>query len=166
MVNQWPPWEVNSLKGKLDSLTALVDRPSDGGISDEAHAWLCRFLVIRSCGYLEQTVVEVSRAYVRNKSGGLVQSFARSWLERSRNPTPEYLIELIGRFDGAMSDEFRHFMDEDDQRIYREVSFLVDRRNKIAHGLNEGITRSKALQLCEVACEVADWFVLRLNPGR
>ncbi len=41
---------------------------------------------------------------------------------------------------------------------------MGDRRNRIARGLNEGITRDKALMLKEVAAEVADWFILRFNP--
>ena len=56
--------------------------------------------------------------------------------------------------------------DADDQRLYREVTFLVDRRNKIAHGENEGIGAAKAMRLKGVACELADWFVLRFNPLR
>jgi hypothetical protein len=55
-------------------------------------------------------------------------------------------------------------LDANDERLARELAFLVDCRNKIAHGLNEGIGSQKALALKDVAVEIADWFVLRFNP--
>lgn len=72
---------------------------------------------------------------------------ASSWLERTRNPTPETLTELIARFDATWRDEFIDLLDSDDERLRRELAFLVDRRNKIAHGLDEGVGRAKALLL-------------------
>jgi hypothetical protein len=166
MSEQWPPWSVTSLQYKLNSLSDLISSSNAQSIDPEIQGWLSRLLVVRSCGYLEQVVVEVCRGYVKYKSGGLVRAFAHSWLERSRNPGPEYLYELVGRFDGSIADEFLALLDADDGRLRRETSFLVDRRNKIAHGLNEGITQSKALQLKGTACELADWFVLKFNPER
>jgi hypothetical protein len=166
MVHRWPPFQVTSLKYGLDSLADLVDKSHEKAIDPEIQSWLSRLLVIRSCGYLEQVVTEVFRDYVRNKSGGLVRSFAHSWLERSRNPSPDNLTELVGRFDSSICNEFTAMLDGDDGRLRREVGFLVDRRNRIAHGLSEGITQSKALQLKDIACELADWFILRFNPER
>lgn len=165
LILRWPPLEVTSLKGKLDALTGLVAvSPKEPG-QEDSNAALSRFLIVRSCGYLEQVTLEVCRGYVAGKSGGPVRAFARSWLERHRNPTPENLEELVGRFDSLFLDEFQQFLDDKDQRLRRELHFLVDRRNRIAHGLNEGIGSQKAAVLKEVACEVADWFVLRFNPN-
>ena len=164
-VYRWPPLEVAGLKSKLEALTGLVAvSPKELGQEDTTGA-LARFLVVRSCGYLEQVASEVCRGYITGKSGGPVRAFARSWLGRHRNPTPENLEELVGRFDAQLLDEFQYFLDEEDQRLRRELYFLVDRRNRIAHGLNEGIGSQKAAVLKEVACEVADWFILRFNPN-
>lgn len=164
---RWPPLEVLRLKRNLDEICNLVQYPEyDLDRNLEVHQALCRFLVVRSCGYLENSTVEICRAYVRARSGGPVRSFAHSWLERSGNPNPEYLKTLVGRFDAAMSEEFEQFIEGSDGRLKREVGFLVDRRNKIAHGMSEGINRTKAVQLKDVACEVADWFILRFNPER
>jgi hypothetical protein len=162
----WPPWEVTSLRQKLDELAGFVDDPGEPQLPEFANDWLARFLVVRSCGYLEQTVIEVSRAFTRDRSGGQVRSFAISWLERSPNPTPEALLALAGRFDGVWASYLEDFLNQEDQRLAREVMFLVDRRNRIAHGLSEGIGRKKALVLKGVACEVADWFIARFNPNR
>jgi hypothetical protein len=166
MATPWPPWEVTSLRQKLDELAAIIERPAEQAVPDDAADWLARFLVVRSCGYLEQTIAEVGRAYTRERSGGPVRAFAISWLERSPNPTPEALVVLTGRFDARWASYLADFLDEDDQRLSREVFFLVDRRNRIAHGLSEGVGRTKALALKDVACEVADWFIARFNPDR
>lgn len=122
-------------------------------------------LVIRSSGFIEQTAKETCRSHVHSKSGGRVRSFALSWLERGRNPSPDNLLEIVGRFDSALYDDFSALLEDDDQRLRRELSFLVDRRNKIAHGLNEGVSRAKALDLKGVADEISDWFVLRFHPS-
>ena len=94
-----------------------------------------------------------------------MRSYARTWLERTRNPTFENLTDLVGRFDATWCAEFEQLLSDDDERLKREWAFLVDRRNRIAHGLNEGITRDKALMLKDVVVEVADWFILRFNPA-
>jgi HEPN superfamily RiboL-PSP-like protein len=161
---QWPPWDVTSLQLKLEDLAKLVAVPAKDPGSEEAVGWLARLLVVRSSGYVEQVVAEVARSFVAQKSGGLVRSFARSWLERTRNPSPANLEQFIGRFDSNLCDEFKFFLDSDDERLRRELEFLVDRRNRIAHGLSEGIGSTRALALRAVAIEIGDWFILRFNP--
>jgi hypothetical protein len=149
---------------RLEELTELVQDRNEG-LTDEARGWLARLLVVRSSGYVEQVVAEICRAYVDAKSSGLVRSFSRSWLERSNNPTPDNLLVLVGRFDAILQRDLDDFISGDDERLRRELSFLVDRRNKIAHGLNEGIGPARALALKGVAVEIADWFILRMNPS-
>jgi hypothetical protein len=160
---RWPPLQVTTLEAKLRELINLIGCDRDE-LTDDARSWLGRLLVIRSCGYLEQTVIEVQRAYVSVKSGGLVKTFALSWLERANSPSPDRLCEGVGRFDARLRAELEVFFEADDQRLYRELCFLVDRRNKIAHGLNEGISPTRALALASIAIEIADWFILRMRP--
>ncbi|HEY1540601.1 MAG TPA: HEPN domain-containing protein [Solirubrobacteraceae bacterium] len=128
--------------------------------------WLARLLVVRSSGFIEQATVIVCGEYVRANSGGPAGTFARSWLERSANPSADGLQRLAGRFDTTWSNELRETLDSDDERLRRELDFLVDRRNKIAHGLNESVGVTKALALKEVACDVSDWSIARFNPDR
>ena len=92
--------------------------------------------------------------------------FAMSWLGKSRNPTPDNLCELVGRFDLRLRDDLDCMLEADDQRLRRELGLLVDRRNKIAHGLNEGITASKAISLKTDVETVSDWFIANLRPSR
>lgn len=158
----WPPWIVTSLRNNLDDLSLIVRDAR--GVEPEVLAWMSRMLVVRSSGYVEQTANAVCVGHVEHKSGGPVRSFARSWLERTRNPSPEALAELVGRFDISYQEDLLNLLDRDDQRLRRELSLLVDRRNKIAHGFNEGVSRDKAMALKDVALEIGDWFILRFNP--
>lgn len=165
MSTSWPPWPIRSIKQAIDSLAESVRQRPDSR-SDDEHVWLTRFLVVRTCGYLEQATYETSRGYVMGKSGGLVRSFALSWLAKSLNPSPDNLIQLVGRFDQNWLDELQSLLARDDQRLYREISLLVDRRHKIAHGLNEGVTPTKALSLKDDADIIVDWFIHRFDPNR
>lgn len=61
--------------------------------------------------------------------------------------------------------EFNAYLDAEDKRVRRELGLLVDRRNNISHGQNEGLGVRKALDLSELALEVGDWLALRLSPG-
>jgi hypothetical protein len=164
--DQWPPWPVRSVRNNLALLAELVQSIVDSREESESLEWLSRLLVVRTSGYVEQAVHEVIRGYVAGKSGGTVRTFANSWLEKSRNPSPEALESLLGRFDLHISAEFNELLEENDQLLRRDLSFLVDRRNKIAHGQNEGVGPKRALALIPSADGVVDWFVLRLNPNR
>lgn len=165
MPSNWPPYQVSRLRVDLDQLAESVQsRPSSR--TDDEQIWLARFLLIRACGYLEQVTYETARGYVLEKSGGLVRTFAMSWLSKTRNPTPDNLSELVGRFDQGLRDNLEFLFETDDQRLRRELALLVDRRNKIAHGLNEGVTTTKVVSLKADVETVADWFVINLKPGR
>lgn len=158
----WPPYQVERLRVALEELGATVEQTKDTDILQ----WLTRMLVVRSSGFIEQTSREVFWGYIEDRAGGLVKAFGHSWLDRSRNPSPDNLLDMIGRFDHALKIEFDELLDSDDQRLRRELAFLVDRRNHIAHGLSESINRDKALALKNVAVEVSEWLVLKFNPLR
>ena len=158
----WPPIQVSRLREALEELTSKVTSMRDV----ETLPWLTRMLVVRSSGYIEQTSREVFYEYMGTRSGGFVRAFGQSWLAKSRNPTPENLLEMVGRFDYNLRSELEELLEHDDQRLRRELSYLVDRRNHIAHGLSEGINRDKALSLKDVALELSDWLVLKFNPLR
>ena len=131
---------------------------------DEVTRALSRFLVVRTCGFLERTIVECCGAFLTSKAVPRVAAYGVSWVSQRGNPKPERLVDLVRRFDSEWGDELESLLDEDDGYVRRELSFLVDRRNKIAHGESEGISASKALALLEPVRRLADWFVLRLDP--
>jgi len=156
----WPPRQIARLQSQLNELAHLASTTSD----DDARPFLARLLVIRSSGYLEQTAFEVFRYYISACSGGQVKSFAHTWVEKTRNPSAHNLEEMVGRFDAEWREQFGAFLDDQDERLRRELAFLINTRNQIAHGLNEGIGLQKALQLKGVAIEIANWIVAQFRP--
>lgn len=153
------------LESSLKQVRLLVQSPAPGQ-PDEVTRALSRFLVIRSCGYLEQVTEECCKAYIENKASPAAYNFASSWLGGGTNPAPERLIKLVRRFHHEWGEELYAFFEADDQRLRRSISFLVGRRNKIAHGESEGVGARRSLDLADEAMEVADWFILRLDPTR
>ncbi|MEU6825732.1 HEPN domain-containing protein [Streptomyces atriruber] len=164
MTSSWPPRTVKTLGQSLDSIADWVRDPPEKSTDDE-RIWIVRFFVVRTCGYLEQVIYESVRSYVDAKSGGPLRAYAQSWISRSRNPSPDNMLELAGRFGGQFEERLRELLDNDDQRLHREIALLVDRRHKIAHGLNEGLTGTKALALYDCALEVSAWFLETFNPN-
>ncbi|WP_416383127.1 HEPN domain-containing protein [Nocardia brasiliensis] len=163
MSSSWPPRELTGLRQSLESIAEWVACPPVKSTDDE-RIWIVRFFVVRTCGYLEQVIYEAVRAYVDAKTGGPLRVYAQSWILRSRNPSPDNMLEIAGRFGGQFEDGLRNLLDDDDQRLNREVALLVDRRHKIAHGLNEGLTGTKALSLYRCALEVSEWFLDAFDP--
>ena len=163
MADAWPSLTLLHLRQAFERDVALVRRPSrDSG--DDEHAALARFLVVRACGYLEQVSEESRKAYIASKSSRQVGAFGISWFGRGVNPTPPNLVSLVQRFDSGWADDLQAIFDADDGVVSREIYFLVDRRNKIAHGLSENTGAAKALSLAEHSQTVAQWFLARFDP--
>jgi hypothetical protein len=139
-------------------------RNPERGQSDEVTRALARFLVVRACGYLEQVSEESCKSFIHSKTIPQVSAYGASWLGRGANPHPENLVQLVERFDATWSDELELLLRDDDELLWREISLLVDRRNKISHGLSEGIGARKALDLAAYATTVANWFLNRFDP--
>lgn len=159
----WPPTDVVKLEKALDDLAASVREPPQQR-SDDEQIWLTRFLVVRSCGYLEQVMHRCTVEHLEERSYGTARSYALSWLERSINPSLGNVSTTLGRFDQNLADEFERLLSDDDNELKNELSVLVTKRHAIAHGTNEGLGSQRALALYDVAKRVADWMILRLNP--
>ncbi len=159
----WPSRELSNAKRALDSTRTLVEQPT-GEQPDEVTRALSRYLTVRACGYLETVVDQCCGALLSSKSAPRAAAFGQSWLGTGRNPSPGKLCDLVGRFDRSWADDLRRLLEENDERLRRELSFMVDRRNKIAHGASEGLTSRRALNLVDCANEVASWFIATFDP--
>ena len=160
----WPSLAALQLARAYDSLVELVRHPARDQ-PDAVSAALARFLVVRASGYVEQVAAEACRAFLESKTYvPQSRAFAVSWFRYGVNPTPDNLLELVNRFDGGWGKELAAFLNADDELLLRELSFLVDRRNKIAHGASEGIGAAKALELSGHARTIGDWFLSRFDP--
>jgi hypothetical protein len=143
----------------------LVEAVRSGDSRDvDEQIWLTRFLVVRACGYLEQVVQEVVTGYINERAGGTLKSFSLSWMNKSRNPSRDNLLDIAGRFDAGWHDDLQAMLEANDEYLKRELSALVSRRHQIAHGLDEGLTSRKAIELVLVSKQLADWFIRQFNP--
>lgn len=157
----WPPQDVSQSRSRLLELRRVVDS-FDG--EDGAHSAMGRFLVVRSCGHIEYTFDACLADFAERSSHPAIASHVRGGLFRGRNPRPDDLVDRMTRMRPAWGASLASFMDENDGRLRRELSLLVDRRNSISHGQNEGIGVRKALDLSDMAIEVGDWVSDQLDP--
>lgn len=159
----WPTLELQGYERSFKELQHLVDEQASVG-GDDVVAQLARLLVVRACGYVEQVAEQCCKAYLLAKSDPRSAAFGSSWLGTGRNPSPGKLVDLVRRLDPEWAVELSGILDDNDEELRRELKFLVDRRNRIAHGENEGIGARRALDLSAAAELISDWFVLRLDP--
>lgn len=163
-VGGWPPQAVFLSKQRLNTLREQVHNLSPD-VGEQVEGALCRFLAVRSCGHVEYVFDECLATYVERISATAIGSYVRSGLFTGRNPRPKDLVSRLSRLDVDWGRELCEYLDEDDQRRSRELAFLVDRRNAIAHGQNEGLNRRKALDVAELALGIGDWFIARFDPS-
>ena len=159
----WPSLEITNLQRGLSDVVSLVQSPPTDQL-DEVSRALARFLVVRTCGHLEQVVDRSCVAYIQSKSSARVTTHGQSYFGRGANPSPDKLISLVRRFDVGWATDLERTFNADDHRLHREISFLVDRRNKIAHGLSESLGAAKALAFVPATSEVTKWFLATFDP--
>ena len=159
----WPSHVIAESRRKLIDLRDELDGLSDG-TSSEVEQAISRFLVVRACGHIEFTFEEAFCTLAESRSSPSVASYVRSGFFRGSNPRPSRLTDTLGKFDPVIAGIIADHLEAGDQRLSRELSFMVDRRNKIAHGQSENVSRRRALQLGEVALEIGDAVTAALNP--
>lgn len=159
----WPSIQMVNLRRELDRAEGLVRNPPRDQ-DDEVTRALTRFLTVRMCGYLEAVVDECVKSFIESKASPRVVSFATSSLNRGRNPSPSALLETVRKFDSNWADDLECFLNEQDELLKRELSFLVNKRNRIAHGQPDSVTSSKALDLLVQVKRLSQWFIERFDP--
>jgi hypothetical protein len=149
------------MREKLMKEFEIAEAETEAGTEMDSLAG--RFLCIRVCGFLEQSMLTCSRALCERSSWGEGQEFALSHLEKSRNPKSERLIEHVRRFNASWADELDEFMSEDETA--NRIDSLVGIRNQIAHGRSQGIGRVSSFEYFGVVDKVVDWIVDRFDPA-
>lgn len=158
----WPTQEMATSRERLKGLKQLLDSlPSE---PPEVGAELARFLVVRSTGYIEHTFETCIMHFAEAKSHPAVARHVSSGLFRGKNPRSDALLKRMAGFDDLWASDLGALLNDDDGRISRELDFMVDRRNRIAHGQSESVNRRKALDLAEVALEVGERLIELMDP--
>jgi len=160
---RWPPPDIRQLEVSLDELARSIrERPEHRTVDEQV--WLVRFLIVRSCGYLEQVMHRCAVGHLEEKSYGTARAYSLSWLGRSINPSVENIRNTLGRFDQGFVDEFDQMLAERNNELSNDLGALVTKRHAIAHSQSDGLGDRRALDLYEVAKTLADWMIRRLCP--
>jgi hypothetical protein len=148
-------WEIKRLRENLEDLYVRADPRS---IPDpEIASDLGRYLCIRVSGYLEQATSVIMRDYCHKNSGGNVQQFAISWLERMPNMSSDALLKLVGRFNETWEKELENFLSQEERK--GSLNALIKIRNNVAHGIPQGLSRENAWSYYRVAEEIIEWLL-------
>jgi hypothetical protein len=152
--------EVSRLRKQLDE---LFDRgASETSAGTDLEGDFNRYLCVRICGYVEQSVASSCRALVETESRNRAMTYGLSWLERPGNPRAKNLTRLVGRYSTEWEDELVGFLSKEERRA--RINALVGIRNDIAHGKNQGVSRTQAHEYYDLANELIDWFLMRFDP--
>ncbi len=148
-----------ALHDLLDRYEEFVRDPTS---ALELRVDLAKFVCVRVCGYVEQSLVALATSHSESKSAPTVARFATSWLSRTQNPRRETLVEFARRFDHAWGDELNLLFDTIDPT--ETFNSLVQTRNDIAHGLSTGIGQDTLIRHFSLAVDVVSWFTNKLDP--
>ena len=143
---------------------ALREATTAEGIDDTYRAYLAKPLAVRAAGHIEFTLDTCLHEYAQAKAHQRVSDYVRAHLFLGRGVTPRKIVEKIRWFDAGIADDLEEFLKEDDEYFKRELKFLVDKRNKIAHGQSDGVGAAKADALADVSLQLGDWLVAQIDP--
>ena len=151
--------EINRLKRSLQDLYHRCNQLDSGSeISGDMNRYLC----VRVSGFLEQSLLAASRSLCEARSSRESLRFSLSWLERAPNPRADEIIKLVNRFDANWSQDLRLLLSEDERQT--RVNSLLGIRNDIAHGKNQGVSKTQAWEYYQLAVEIVDWILDRFEP--
>lgn len=158
----WPTHVMQTSRHRLSELRRTLDElPSE---PPEVGAELARFLVVRSTGYVEHTFETCIWHFAEAHSHPAVARHVLVGLFKGRNPRPETLLDRTKSLSESWAADLQSYLDDDDGKVRRELEFMVDRRNRIAHGQSESVNRRKALDLADVALDLGEWLTMLIDP--
>jgi hypothetical protein len=151
--------EISKLKRSLEDLFLRCDQLDSGSeISGDMNRYMC----VRVSGFLEQSLLAAARSLCEARSSREALRFSLSWLERAPNPRSDEIVKLVNRFDSAWSQQLRELLSEDERQT--RVNSLLGIRNDIAHGKNQGVSKTQVWEYYQLAVELVDWVLDRFEP--
>ena len=159
----WPSQPLQQSRLRLSELRRTADSLPKDTQPDVADV-VSKFLVVRATGHVEFTVDACIHSFALSKSHPHVAGYVESSLFSGRNPSPGKLVDHVAKLSPVWGQALQDFLLEDDERRKRELDYLVNRRNRIAHGQNESVNLRKSLDLCALAIEIGDWIVETMDP--
>lgn len=127
--------EANQHKDRLDDLFKQVSEVSD--INLQGH-W-ARYLCVLVSGFIEVSIRAILTEYAKSRADTSVANYVIRDLHRFRNPNMERILQTLGAFNPAWSDNVRA-RTEAEYELKAAIDTIIANRNGIAHGENVGIT--------------------------
>lgn len=124
-------------KKKLDTLIKETESLDE---SNFLKSELSRYICIRVSGLIEQTVRDFYEEYTESKSSPNVSRYVSRKMKSFQNPNIQKVIDLAQDF----SEDWAAEIDALDVEIKDAVKSIVDTRNSVAHGGEQGMTLNKA----------------------
>lgn len=160
--------EIQNQKNSLTELQNTVNSFSSADVTNEDQGDLIenaitRYLVVRSCGYIEYALRNSICYYLSQRTTPEVTNFIENKIFKGQNPKPDF-IERSLSFLPEKRSRFVSFIsnvDLGDGKNFSEgdLKSLVSYRNKIAHGESENIAKRKSIDFANLAIAVGDWFI-------
>lgn len=157
----WPSFELTESRR---SLVALREATTAEGIDDTYRSYLAKLLAVRAAGHIEFTLDTCLHQYAQAKAHQRISDYVRAHLFLGRGVTPRKIVEKVRWFDAGIAENLDELLKGDDEYLKRELKFLVDKRNKIAHGQSDGVGAAKAAALAEVSINLGDWLIAQIDP--
>jgi len=151
--------DVARAKRQLEELFELAESLDE---ATEVAGEINRYLIIRTCGYLERGLLVAARSLCSQKCTTEVLRFSHSFLERGPNPKSAEIVRLVERFSDVWARQLQRLLEEEERE--ERLNALVGIRNDIAHGKNQGVTRRQAWEYFEVVDLVVEWLLQRFEP--
>lgn len=149
--------ELQSRKSELEAAIAEIEALE---CPDKIRAYLCKFLVILMCGYIERSIEVIILERLSSRAQKRVLNFVKSYFRRGQNLKCAAIFELLERFDVNWARSFRQTMDLSGNTA-EKIDSLYGIRNSIAHGGSHslGISALKSykedvVKLVEIVMEV------------
>lgn len=150
---------VSRLRIDLDALFLRCDGIDQ---TEEVVGDLNRYLCVRVAGFLERALVECARSYCSSSAWGGGLNFSLSWLDRGPNPRADEIVRMVNRFDRTWANDLQSLLGDDDRGT--RINSLLGIRNDIAHGKNQGVSRTQAWEYYSLVNEVITWLLERFDP--
>lgn len=152
---------LNKQKEKLQRLIAVVQDFKNFGNSeseDDIENYITRFLIIRSCGYIEEVYRRSICLYVEKRAGKEIRNLIfNAKFRKGANPTQERIVETLRDLDPGLKNSFLSILGDNEN-----LKSLITMRNTVAHGGSDRCTRRQAIEKGNLAITIGDWFLENL----
>ena len=133
---------LEDCSSELEKIVAIVTLSEGSVCAKEVNAvrveslsFLTKYALIKACGTIELCFKTIISERVTEKESVLVKKYLEeTFLSRGINPKIKAISSHLSKFDEAWPKQFEDKIAAKDNKISSSMRYLVDERNKHAHG--------------------------------